>query len=187
MLKIMVACEESGAVRDACNSIPGVRATSCDLLPSATRGPHLQRHIQDVDLAQYDMLIAFPPCTRLCSSGARHWANDPVGCADAIMFFEWFVKAPVKRKAIENPIGVMSTIYRKPNQIIQPWQFGHGETKATCLWLFNLPLLVPTKIVLGRADRMHRMPQSKDRSRLRSQTYPGIARAMADQWARRYA
>jgi hypothetical protein len=130
------------------------------------------------------MIIAFPPCTHLCVSGAR-WFKEKQQDGrqqQGIDFFMQFVNCKCKHIAIENPIGIMSTIYRKPDQIIQPWQFGHGETKATCLWLKNLPLLKPTKIVSGRNNRIHTMAPSKNRSKLRSRTYQGIANAMAKQW-----
>ena len=131
---------------------------------------------------QWDLLIAFPPCTYLCSSGARWWAQKQQEQRDALEFVQTLMDAPIPRIAIENPIGRISKAIRKPEQIIQPWQFGHGETKATCLWLKNLPCLVPADIVAGREQRIHRMPPSKNRSHLRSETYPGIAAAMADQW-----
>jgi hypothetical protein len=132
----------------------------------------------------WDLLLGFPPCTHLCSSGAR-WFKDKIGEQEAaLIFVRELMDAPVDRIAIENPIGVISTRIRKPDQIIQPWQFGHGETKATCLWLKNLPLLKPTKVVKGRVARVHRMPPGPDRWKERSRTYPGIARAMADQWSR---
>ena len=180
-MKVLVACEESGRVRDAFIKA-GHLATSADILPTASPGPHLVGDVRSIDVSQYDLMIAFPPCTRLCVSGARWWSMYPDQCEAAKRFFMWFVTAPIKRKAIENPIGVMSTEYRKPDQIIQPWQFGHGETKATCLWLYGLPKLTPTNIVAGREARIHKMPPGKDRSKERSKTYPGIADAMAAQW-----
>ena len=131
---------------------------------------------------RWDMIIAFPPCTDLAVSGARHFkAKQADGRQQrSIEFFMAFVQADCPRVAIENPIGIMSTKYRKPDQIIQPWQFGHGETKATCLWLKELPLLQPTQVVEGREQRVWRMPPSQERAKLRSKTYPGIARAMAE-------
>lgn len=128
------------------------------------------------------MLVAFPPCTHLCVSGARWFKNKQTQQKQAIEFFKLLANAPIPRIAIENPIGIMSTIYRKPDQILQPWQFGHGETKATCLWLKGLPKLIPTNIVQGREARIHKMPPSKTRSIDRSRTYQGIADAMAWQW-----
>lgn len=140
--------------------------------------------IQCLGFAAWDMLIAFPPCTHLAVSGARHFeAKRKDGRQkSAIDFFMALIHADIPMIAVENPIGIMSTVYRKPDQIIQPWQFGHGETKATCLWLKNLPKLRPTKIVSGREARIHKMPPSKDRWKLRSKTYSGIAMAMASQW-----
>lgn len=132
----------------------------------------------------WDMIIAFPPCTDLASSGARHFKSKQADGRQqrSIEFFMEFTKADCPRIAIENPIGIMSTKYRKPDQIVQPWWFGHGETKATCLWLKELPLLQPTNVVEGREQRVWRMPPSQDRAKLRSKTYPGIAKAMAEQW-----
>jgi hypothetical protein len=128
------------------------------------------------------LIVAFPPCTHLCASGARWWKDKREEQAAAIDFVYALAAAPCERIAIENPIGKLSKTFRKPDQIIQPWQFGHGETKSTCLWLVGLPLLRPTKIVEGRVPRVHRTPPSADRWKLRSATYPGIAKAMAGQW-----
>lgn len=128
------------------------------------------------------MLIAFPPCTHLCVSGARWFSGKRDEQADALEFVKALWNAPIKRIALENPIGILSTKFRKPDQIIQPWQFGHGETKATCLWLKGLPLLRPTAVVSGREARVHNLPPSPDRWKLRSETYSGIAEAMAQQW-----
>jgi hypothetical protein len=131
----------------------------------------------------WDLVIAFPPCTHLCVSGARWWKDkDPQFLKEAEDFFLWFTRIPCKHVAIENPVGRMSTLYRKPDQIIQPWMFGHGETKATCLWLKNLPNLIPTAIVGGRENRVHRMPPGPSRWKERSRTFAGVAAAMADQW-----
>lgn len=179
-MKVLVACEFSGTVRDAFTRA-GHMATSCDLLPSLTPGAHIQGPIEEVDFEQYDLIIAHPPCTRLCASGARWWKENQKECEDAIDFFMWFTRIN-KPWCIENPIGRMTKEFRKPDQIIQPWQFGHGETKATCLWLNKLPPLKPTKIVDGRESRIHKMSQTKNRSMLRSITYSGIAEAMANQW-----
>lgn len=131
------------------------------------------------------MIIAFPPCTHLAVSGARYFEEKRRDGRQqtAVNFFMKFANADCEKIAIENPVGVMSTYYRKPDQIIQPWQFGHGETKKTCLWLKGLPMLMPTKIVDGREQRIWKMPPSEDRAKLRSKTFPGIAKAMADQWA----
>lgn len=134
---------------------------------------------------KWDMIIAFPPCTDLAVSGARYFAQKRADGRQqrSIEFFMAFANANCDRIAIENPIGIMSSQWRKPDQIIQPWQFGHGETKATCLWLKNLPKLKPTDVVEGREQRVWKMPPSADRARLRSKTFPGIAKAMAEQWA----
>lgn len=182
-MNVLIACEFTGEVRNAFKNA-GHNATSCDLLPSETSGRHIQGDIMSIDTRPFDLIIAFPPCTDLTSSGARWWATKEVAQRRAIYFFLWFVNLPNKHIAIENPIGIMSTLYRKPNQIIQPWQFGHGETKATCLWLFNLPLLKPTCIVKGRYPRVHLEPPSPQRQLNRSRTYPGIAKAMASQWGK---
>lgn len=179
-LKVLVACEFSGRVRDAFIR-RGHHAVSCDILPSDSPGPHIQGDIREVDFSLYGLVIAFPPCTRLCVSGARWWKDKQEEQRDAIEFFLLFTKLTVPY-AIENPIGIMSRVYRTPDQIIQPYQFGHGETKSTCLWLNKLPRLTPTSVVAGRENRIHRMGPSKNRSKLRSLTYPGIADAMADQW-----
>ena len=182
-MKVLVACEFSGTVRDAFIA-RGHDAISCDLLPSDRPGPHYQGDVFDIIGNGYDLMIAHPPCTHLAVSGARHF---PAKRADgrqqkAIDFFMRLAQADIPRIAVENPVCIMSSIWRKPDQIIQPWQFGHGETKATCLWLKNLPFLVATNIVEGRDDRIHKMPPSPDRWKLRSKTYKGIAQAMALQW-----
>ena len=180
-MKILVACEFSGVVRDAFRS-KGHNAWSCDLLPSYSMTFHLQGNVLDYLDDNWDMMVAHPPCTHLAVSGARWFKDKKNEQLDAIKFFMKLINAPIPKIAIENPISIMSTKYKKPDQIIQPWQFGHGETKATCFWLKNLPLLKPTKIVEGREARVHRLPPSKDRWRLRSITYKGIAEAMAEQW-----
>jgi hypothetical protein len=184
-MKILVACEYSGAVRDAFRVL-GHDAMSCDLLPTDVPGPHYQGDVFDVIGDGWDLMIAHPPCTHLAVSGARHFAEKRKDGRQqaAIEFFMLLANAPIRRIAIENPVCIMSTIWRKPDQIIQPWQFGHGETKATCLWLQGLPRLRPTNIVEGREARIHRMPPSPDRWKLRSVTYRGIAEAMAAQWGR---
>jgi hypothetical protein len=184
MRKVLVACEESQEVTIAFRR-KGIDAYSCDIVPCS--GGHAEWHLQQDVLPllaePWDLVIAFPPCTDLCVSGARWFAQKQCSGQQAasIAFFMAFTKLQCPW-AIENPIGIMSTLYRKPNQIIQPWWFGHGETKATCLWLNRLPLLVPTHIVAGRTPRIHTMAPSKDRARLRSKTYSGVAQAMADQW-----
>ena len=185
-MKILVACEESQAVTIAFRK-RGFEAYSCDLEPCS--GGHPEWHIQDdvlnvIESRIWGCMIAFPPCTHLAVSGARWFKEkrEDGRQQEAINFFMSLVNAPIDHIGIENPIGIMSTEYRKPNQIIQPWQFGHGETKATCLWLENLPLLKPTNIVEGREGRIWRMPPSPERTKLRSKTYQGIAEAMAVQW-----
>ena len=179
---MLVACEFSGIVRDAFIA-RGHDAESCDLLPTERPGRH---HIGDaLDMAYllpWDLMIAHPPCTYLAVSGARWMASRPQETADALVFVQALMDAPIERIAIENPISIISSRIRKPDQIIQPWWFGHGETKATCLWLKGLPMLVPTDIVEGREARVHRMPPGPDRWKERSRTLQGIADAMADQW-----
>ena len=181
-MRVLVACEFSGTVRDAFIRA-GHDAVSCDLLPTEKPGPHIVGDVLDYIGFGGDLLIAFPPCTHLCVSGARWFKDKAKEQAEAIDFFMALANSPIPRIAIENPIGIMSTRYRKPDQIIQPWQFGHGETKATCLWLKGLPKLTPTNIVDGRTARVHRMPPGPDRWRERSRTYQGIADAMAQQWS----
>jgi site-specific DNA-cytosine methylase len=187
MARVLIACEFSGIVRDAFIA-RGHDAVSVDLEPSERPGPH---RVQDVLQVAYgplrwDAMIAFPPCTALAASGARHW---PAKRADgrqaaAIEFVRSLMAAQIDHIAIENPVGILSTVIRKPDQIVQPWQFGHGETKATCLWLQNLPALTPTDIVDGRKPRVHHASPSPDRWKVRSRTLQGIADAMADQWGR---
>lgn len=183
MKRILIACEFSGTVRDAFTK-RGFDAWSCDLLPSETPGNHIQGDVLSVLNEGWDLVIGHPPCTHLAVSGARHF---PEKIADgrqkeAIEFFMSLVNAPAKHIAIENPVCIMSSVYRKPDQIIQPYQFGHGETKATCLWLKNLPLLKPTNIVEGREQRVWKMPPGPNRWKERSKTFHGIADAMAAQW-----
>lgn len=181
--KILIACEFSGIVRDAFIA-RGLHAISNDLGPSESPGPHIIADILDLIHDDWDLLIAFPPCTYLARSGARWFQARKPEQAAALDFVRKLLKAPIPHIALENPIGVISTRIRKPDQVIQPWQFGHGETKATCLWLKALPNLTPSKIVPGTFARCHSMPDSKNRSRNRSRTYTGIAAAMADQWSR---
>lgn len=182
-MRVLVACEYSGTVRDAFRA-RGHEAMSCDLLPTERDGPHYQGDVFDVIGDGWDLLIAHPPCTHLAVSGARHFASKKAsGVQDeALDFVRFLLDAPIPRIALENPVSIISSRIRKPNQIIQPWQFGHGETKATCLWLKGLPLLVPTNVVEGRADRIHKMPPGPNRWKERSRTYPGIAAAFAEQW-----
>ena len=181
-MRVLVACEFSGIVRDAFCKL-GHDAWSCDLLPSEREGNHIQGNVLDVVDHNWDLMIAHPPCTHLASSGARWFAKKQQEQQDALDFVIHLLKAPIHHIALENPIGVLSTKMRKPDQIIQPWQFGHGETKATCLWLKNLPLLTPTTIVEGRQPRIHYMSPSPHRWKERSRTYTGIANAMAAQYA----
>jgi len=159
---------------------------SCDLLPTDAPGPHYQGDVFDVIDYPWDLMIAHPPCTDLAVSGARHFeAKRMDGRQQAsVSFFMSLHRRSehIQRVAIENPISIMSSLWRKPDQIIHPWQYGHGETKATCLWLKGLPLLEPTNVVEGREARIHRMPPSEDRWKKRSETYKGIAEAMARQW-----
>lgn len=182
-MRVLIACEYSGRVRDAFLA-NGHDAISCDLLPTDAPGPHYQGDVFDIINDGFDLMIAHPPCTHLAVSGARHFAAKKAsGVQDeALDFVRRLLDAPIEKIALENPISIISSRIRKPSQIIQPWQFGHGETKATCLWLKNLPLLVPTNIVEGRSDRIHKMPPSPDRWKLRSTTYMGVAQAFADQW-----
>ena len=182
MPRALVACEYSGRVRDAF-AARGWEAWSCDLLPSEScRGNHYQGPVEDLLYQNWDLLIAHPPCTHLACSGARWFKNKQVEQAAALEFVRLLLNAPIKQIALENPISIISSRVRKPTQIIQPWQFGHGETKATCLWLQNLPPLTPTKIVDGRENKVHRMPPGPNRWKERSRTYQGVANAMAAQW-----
>lgn len=185
-MKILVACEESQAVTKELRRL-GHEAYSCDIIECSGGHPewHLQQDVIPLLKEPWDMIIAFPPCTDLAVSGARHFAAKRADGRQqrSIEFFMQFANADCPRTAIENPVGIMSSHWRKPDQIIQPWQFGHGETKATCLWLKGLPLLEPTQVVEGREQRVWRMPPSPERAKLRSKTFPGIARAMAEQWA----
>ncbi len=180
-MRVLVACEYSGVVRDAFLR-RGHDAMSCDLLPTDAEGPHYQGDVRDILGDGWDLMIAHPPCTHLCVSGARWFASKVKEQADALAFVACLLNAPIPRICLENPVSVISTRIRKPDQTIQPWQFGHGETKATCLWLVGLPRLRPTEIVAGRDDRIHRLPPTPDRWKIRSQTYTGIAEAMASQW-----
>lgn len=178
----MVACEFSGRVRDAFIRA-GHDAMSCDLLDSEAPGPHIRA---DAVAAAYripwDLMICHPPCRYLAVSGARWFKERVVQQQAALGFVRDLLRAPIERICLENPVSVISTQIRKPDQIIQPWQFGHGETKATCLWLKGLPPLEPTDVVPGRESRVHKMAPGENRSRDRSLTYPGVAEAMADQW-----
>ena len=185
-MKTLVACEESQAVTIEMRRL-GHEAYSCDIEPCSGGHPewHLQVDALELLKMKWDMILAFPPCTHLAVSGARYFEQKRKDGRQqaAIDFFMQFANADCSKIAIENPVGIMSTYYRKPDQIIQPWQFGHGETKKTCLWLKGLPPLISTEIVEGREQRIWKMPPSEDRAKNRAKTFPGIARAMAEQWA----
>jgi len=180
-MRVLIACEFSGIVRGAF-SLLGHDAMSCDLLPSEAPGNHYQGNASDILLDGWDLMIAHPPCTHLAVSGARWFKDKLPEQAAALDFVRLLLDAPIPRIALENPVSVISTRIRKPDQIVQPWQFGHGETKATCFWLKGLPALTPTNIVEGRDARVHRLPPGPDRWKERSRTCPGIANAMAAQW-----
>ncbi len=185
-MRVLVACEYSGAVRNAFRAL-GHEAWSCDLLPAEDGSRfHMQGDVlEEAGQWMWDLMIAHPPCTHLAVSGAR-WFPEKQASGEqqaAIEFFLALARMPIPRIAIENPVCIMSSVWREPDQVIQPWQFGHGETKATCLWLKGLPPLVPTKIVPGREPRVHLMPPGPDRWKERSRTYAGIAAAMAEQWS----
>jgi site-specific DNA-cytosine methylase len=183
--RVLVACEFSGVVRRAFRAL-GHDAWSCDLLPADDGSQfHYEGDVRGLLIGswrEWDLLIAHPPCTHLAVSGARWFKDKQAEQAEALEFVRWLLDAPVPRIALENPISIISSRIRKPDQIIQPWQFGHGEVKATCLWLKNLPKLIPTNVVDGRVARVHREPPSPDRWKKRSITYQGIAEAMAAQW-----
>lgn len=184
-MKVLVACEFSGIVREAF-ARRGHNAWSCDLLPTEIPGQHYEMSIESLfryyPTLHWDLMIAHPPCTHLAVSGARWFKDKRQEQEEALEFVRTLLNAPIQCIALENPISVISSRIRKPDQIIQPWMFGHGETKATCLWLKGLPPLKPTNIVEGRANRVHREPPGPDRWKNRSRTYQGIADAMADQW-----
>lgn len=195
-MKVLVACEYSGVVRDAFIA-KGHDAMSCDLLPTDVPGPHYQGDVTDVLGDGWDLMIAHPPCTYLSVSG-MHWTKrglrDPQLTEDALEFVRLLLDAPISRIALENPVSVISSRIRKPDQVIQPWMFGHDASKKTCLWLKNLPILAPTEIIAPRIvdnkkrwsnqtdSGQNKLPPSKDRWKIRSETYSGIAKAMADQW-----
>ena len=192
-MRVLVACEYSGTVRDAFRRA-GHDAMSCDLLPTEAPGPHYQGDVRDVLDDGWDLMVAHPPCTHLAVSGARWFHIKRQEQADALAFVRLLMDAPIARIAIENPVSVISSRIRKPDQIIQPWMFGHEATKTTCLWLKELPALMPTNIV-GKGARhvtksgkslpqWYNLPPSEDRWKIRSATFQGIADAMADQWGR---
>ena len=182
-MNILIACEFTGVVRNAFADL-GHNAWSCDLLPSELPGNHYQGNVLDIINDGWDMMIAHPPCTHLAVSGARYFCRKAKEQEEAMRFVKALFDAPIKKKAIENPVSIISSRIRPPDQVIQPWMFGHGETKATCLWLVNLPLLRPTNIVSGREPRILMMPPSKTRAMDRARTYKGIAEAMAEQWGK---
>lgn len=184
-MRILVGCEYSGVVRDAF-IVKGHEVISADFLNTEIDGPHYQGDLFDLIDYPFDLAIFHPPCTDLSVSGAKHFKEKR---KDGRQYKSMaFVMQIIRRSehipmvAIENPVSIISSLWRKPDQVIQPWQFGHGETKATCLWLKGLPLLKPTNIVDGRHDRIHKMPPGPDRWKERSRTYKGIADAMAEQW-----
>jgi len=178
-MRVLVACEESQAVAK------GHESFSCDIIDESGGHPewHIKANVTSILFDEWDMVIAFPPCTDLAVSGAR-WFKEKQADGRQKRSIDFFMQLTELKCpwAIENPVGIMSTHYRKPDQIIQPWQFGHGETKATCLWLNKLPLLEPTNIVDGREQRIWKMAPGPDRAKERSKTFKGIAEAMADQW-----
>lgn len=190
-MRVLVACEYSGRVRDAFIA-KGHEAMSCDLLPTEKRGPHYQGDVRDVMDYPWDLMIAHPPCTDLSVSGAAWFEKKRMNGSQQMgaSFFMMLAKSDIPRIAIENPICIMSRLWRKPDQIVQPWMFGHMEQKATCLWLKNLPVLYPTNDVKAqmmelpknKRERLHYLPPSQDRWKLRSETFQGIADAMAEQW-----
>jgi hypothetical protein len=181
-MRVLVACEYSARVRDAFRS-HGHHAWSCDLLPCEGDPQwHLQQPVEEVLHDGWDLMIAHPPCTHLAVSGSRHFHRKQREQAEALDFVRLLMDAPIDRWCIENPVSVISSSIRQPDQIIQPWQFGHGEVKATCLWLKNLSNLKPTQVVEGREAKVHRMPPGPNRWKERSRTYQGIADAMAEQW-----
>lgn len=182
-MRVLVGCEFSGTVRDAF-AARGHDAWSCDVLPSERPGQHYQGDLRDMLDGGWDLIICHPPCTHLAVSGARWFKDKKDEQAHALGFVIQLWAAPVERIALENPISILSSRWKKPTQIIQPWQFGHGETKATCLWLRGLPPLKPTQIVEGREPRVHFMPPGEDRAKERSRSYPGVAGAMAEQWSK---
>ena len=182
-MRVLIGCEYSGRVRNAFAAL-GHDAMSCDLLPSETPGKHYQGDVFDVIGDGWDLMICHPPCTDLAVSGARHFAAKIADGRQqaALEFVQRLLDADIPKICLENPVSIISTRIRKPSQVIQPWMFGHGETKATCLWLKGLPKLVPTNIVAGRKPVVHHMPPGPERWKNRSRTYEGIALGMAQQW-----
>jgi len=184
-MRVLVACEFSGIVREAFIK-HGHDAWSCDLIPSEILGHHINGDVRMVLDEEWDLMIAHPPCTHLAVSGARWFKDKQKEQVEALDFVRTLLDAPIPRIALENPVSVISTHIRKPDQIIQPWMFGHGETKATCLWLKNLPKLEPTNIVSGREGKVWKMAPGPNRWKDRSRTYQGIADAMAAQWGKEF-
>ena len=181
-MRVLIGCEFSGIVRDAFTRA-GHYATSCDLLPTETQGAHHQGDLLEILNQGWDLAIFHPPCTHLAVSGARWFKDKQQEQIEALEFVRVLLNAPIDKIALENPVSIISSVIRKPDQYIQPWQFGHGETKKTGLWLKNLPKLNPTNIVEGRESRVHRMPPGPNRWKERSRTFTGIAKAMAEQWS----
>jgi hypothetical protein len=190
-MKVLIACEYSGVVRVAFIK-RGHDAWSCDLLPTDSSGPHIQGNVLEILNQGWDLMVAHPPCTHLAVSGARWFKNKQVEQKEALDFVRALLNAPINKIALENPISIISTEVRQPDQIVQPWMFGHEMTKSTCLWLKNLPLLVPTNIV-GKGKKhitksgksipeWYNLPETKDRWKKRSKTFEGFAKAMAEQW-----
>ena len=180
-MKVLVACEYSGRVRDAFTA-KGHDAISCDLLPTESEGKHYIGDVRDILNDGFDLMIAHPPCTHLAVSGSRHFWRKQKQQLEALNFVRILMDAPIDRYCLENPVSVIGSKIRHADQTVQPWMFGHGETKATCLWLKNLPLLKPTKYVDGREPKVWLEPPGPDRWKNRSRTYQGIADAMAEQW-----
>lgn len=183
-MKILIACEFSGIVRDAFIR-KGHNAISCDLLPSEKPGPHYQGDVLDIIQDGFDLMIAHPPCTHLAVSGARYFAEKIVDGRQqaALEFVKTLLNAPIHHVALENPVSIISSRIRKPDQVIQPFMFGDPYMKTTCLWLKGLVKLTPTNIINGREQKCWKEPPSPDRWKNRSRTYPGIAQAMANQWS----
>lgn len=191
-MRVLIACEYSGVVRDAFLA-RGHDAMSCDLLPTDSPGPHYRGDVREILGEGWDLMIAHPPCTHLAVSGARWFKDKQVEQAEALDFVRLLLDAPIPRIALENPVSIISSRIRKPDQIIQPYMFGHEATKTTCLWLKGLPKLTPTNLV-GKGSRhvtkggkslptWYNLPPSPDRWKIRSATFPGIAHAMAEQWS----
>ena len=182
-MKVIIACEFSGIVREEFKKL-NHDAWSCDILDTEINGQHIKDDVRNIDLSKFDLMVAHPPCTHLCVSGARWFKNKLDQQQKSLEFVKFLLSAPVNKIALENPIGIISTKIKKPTQIIQPWQFGEFENKATCLWLKNLPPLKSTEIIrkVFRDFSCHKEPPSPERWKERSRTFKGIAEAMAQQW-----